>query len=30
LRRSGHIQKLFDMKDKLVDKELSVENKLES
>jgi predicted nucleotidyltransferase len=30
LRRSGHIEKLFKMKDKILDKELSVENKLDS
>ena len=29
LRRSGHIEKLFDISNKAVDKELSVERKLE-
>ncbi len=30
LRRSGHIEKLFKMNDKMLDKELSVENKIDS
>jgi hypothetical protein len=29
LRRSGHIQKLFDISNKVLDKELSIERKLE-
>jgi hypothetical protein len=29
LRRSGHIEKLFDMSNKALDKELSIERKME-
>jgi hypothetical protein len=29
LRRSGHIQKLFDISNKALDKELSIERKIE-